>query len=106
MSTHVVTLDELNVESALGLDPFGSVFRGTERSSGREVIIIGISPPAQQKITGIKLQQSLRGPLNVTHKSIAPIIAHGLLDDERARALHDLITLTHTDTQKCSAIQP
>ena len=106
MSTHVVTLDELNVESALGLDPFGSVFRGIERSSGREVIILGISPPAQQKITGIKLQQSLRGPLNVTHKSIAPIIAHGLLDDERARALHDLITLTPTDTSEYEASLP
>ena len=90
MSTQVFTLDDLNVEEALGLDPFGSLFRGIERSSGDEVIILGITPPAKQKLTKIKLQQSLRGVLSLNHEHIAPIVSYGLLSEEQRMALHTL----------------
>ena len=90
MSTQVFTLDDLNVERAIGLDSFGLVFQGTERSSTNEVIILGIVPPPGQTLTTMKLQQSLRGVLNINHRHIAPVIAHGLLSEEQANALHDI----------------
>jgi serine/threonine protein kinase len=98
MSTQVFTLDDLNVESALGLDPCGSVFQGTERSTGSDVIILGVVPASKQKLTATKLQQSLRGVLNITHERIAPITAYGVLSEEQAHALQLLTAQLLSDT--------